>query len=781
MTSESHPHLKKLVIALASIVALVLVAAGAAYLYLRTSLPDIDGETDVAGISAEIEIWRDSLGVPHVWAASREDMLFAQGYAHAQDRLWQMELFRRVAQGRLSELLGERALDSDRFLRTIGLAEAARAGAAILDEESRRLIEAYVRGVNAAVANRRGALPPEFVLLRAEFEPWTIEDVAAIEKVMAWDLTMYRTGLNLMRAADRLGEERARLLAPRSHPWAATILDAPPPREVPATAAALLDALSATRASNAWVIAGAHTRSRKPILANDMHLALRAPGVWYLMALHGGGTDVVGMTIPGTPFVTVGHNRAIAWGFTNAMVDDADFFVERLDPADSARYLVPGGSEPFRVRVDTIRVKGRDEPVLHTVRMTRNGPVVSDVEGERAAGRLLAFRWGGHLPAQTFRAIRALNDAVDWDDFAAAVADFDNPHQNIVYADTAGHIGYWMSGRVPVRAGGRLPPVAPVPGWTGEWDWIGELRIEQHPHVFDPPQGYVATANNRQAAAADTERITTEWLPPFRAMRIQQMLTTGGPFDVAAVAAQQMDVRDALAERFRDRAVAAARAAQRPEAANTLETWDLRMDRDSRAGALFYVWLRELRRAAARDLYQDSTGWFPDDALHALLDTRGAAWAGADAGTRFAALAADAMRRADSIATGRTWGELHRLRIPHVLSAVPVVGRLLRLDVGGVPADGTPNTVNVSGYAEATLPFIATYGPSQRHVVDLADVDGAGGFVLPAGQSGVPFSGHYRDHFELYVNGGLWRIPLDRAAADARAVNRLVLRPKRSE
>jgi penicillin amidase len=385
-------------------VVLATLAAGAAVLwYLRSVRPVADGAVELAGLGGPVEVWRDSLGVPHVWARGAEDLLFAQGYVHAQDRLWQLELFRRVAEGRLSEVMGEQLVETDRLLRTIGLWRAAIAQESALSAESRQLLEAYAAGINAFLRTRTSALPPELVALEIDPEPWTVRHSLAIEKIMAWDLSLYGGAAALLRVAPQLDSTRLRWFGEAYPPWGPTIIEAELP-ELPEAAAALLEAASITRASNAWVIGGSRTISGKPILANDMHLALRAPSLWYLMALHGGGFDVAGMTLPGVPFVIAGHNRAIAWGFTNAMVDDVDFFAERVDPSDSARYITPTGSEPFAVHAETLHVKGQSAPVVFTVRSTRHGPVMTDGVWRRG-GEPIAMRWAAHEPSRSLEGI----------------------------------------------------------------------------------------------------------------------------------------------------------------------------------------------------------------------------------------------------------------------------------------------------------------------------------------------------------------------------------------
>jgi penicillin amidase len=792
--------MKKLGYALLGLVALAAVALLGARHYLRSAEPDPGRDAALAGLSDPVEVWRDSLGVPHLWAESERDLFRAMGYVHAQDRLWQMELFRRVADGRMAEILGERLLDTDRFLRTVGMGRAAAENERVLDEESRALLEAYAEGVNAWIRGHTGALPPEFVVLRFRPEPWTVRNSLSIAKIMAWDLADWQLGLDLQRAADVVGPERAREIYPAYPEWGVRILGADaewkgkgaaparaaaPARRVsgvalpriPPLAAWLLDGVSAARASNAWVIGGERTRSGKPVLANDMHLALRAPSLWYLAALHGGGMSVTGMTIPGTPLVVAGHTERVAWGFTNAMVDDVDYFVEELHPADSTRYRTPGGWEPFAVRAETIRVKGA-EPVVHRVRATRHGPVLSDVE-ERGGSRVLAMRWTAHDPSTELRALVGMNRARSAGEFLEALRGFRSPHQNVVFADADGTIGYWMAGRVPVRSSGN--GILPVPGWTGEGEWVRYLEWEEHPHVVNPREGFVVTANNRQLGPEYPFLLGTAWAGPYRALRIREMVERGARLTAADVARQQMDVRDAHALRYLPHAVRAAGAAGDSAAARLLRGWNGEARMDSRAAPLFYVWFEALRRRVGRDEYRGESMYFPRHALDRVLDAGGGGWVD-DVGTErteaLAELSAEAMREAVREVAGRTWGELHVTRIEHPLGSVGTLDRTLGLNVGPFPNRGSPSTVNVASYGGRELPYVNTHGASQRHVVDMADVDGAGGFVIPTGQSGLPFAKHYRDQTPLWREGRLWRIPLDREKAQARAVSRMVLRPE---
>jgi penicillin amidase len=771
---------RRVAIAAGVVAVLLLMLLVFALLSLRSTRPQREGEVHVAGIAARVEVWRDSMGVAHVWAESESDLLFAQGFVHAQERLWQMELARRVVRGRLAEALGGALVPSDRFLRTIGLWRAAQDQERALDDASRTLLEAYAAGVNAAVAARDGLLPPEFLALGIAFEPWTVLHSLAMEKLMAWDLALYGHAASLTNATARLGPAKAVHLSPGEPAWWPTIIEEGVP-EPPGEAAALLDAFSITRASNAWVVGGTRTASGKPVLANDMHLSLQAPSLWYLMALHGPDIDVTGMTLPGTPFVIAGHSRAVAWGFTNASLDDLDFFLIRRDSVDPLGYHVRDGIARMRVVAETVYVRGASQPDVFDVHLTRHGPVLSSVQ-DPAGTDLVAMRWAAHDPSRTFSAIAAFNRARSADDVVDAVRSFDNPHQNVVYADTAGTFGYVMGGRIPVRGAGRPPPALPVPGWSGDWDWSGYLPAERHPAVRNPARGFIVTANNRQTAGDIADRISNHWEMPWRAARIRSLLAPATALTADDAHRMQLDVFDMLAERYRPLAVNAARDAALDDAARTLVEWDLEARADAHGAALFYAWYERLRADARESLYGTDDGWLPRNAFNALLDRQELPWTD-DPATAFRTAAQRAVVFADSFAAARRWGDVHDVAAAHALAASRLLDRLFGLTLGPAPADGSPTTVNVSHYDPGAQgdalapPWTGTAGASQRHVVDLGDIDGAGGFILAGGQSGLPFERHYRDMWPLWQRGGLWRVPLDRAAAQARTVQRLVLIP----
>ncbi|MFH1764918.1 MAG: penicillin acylase family protein, partial [Gemmatimonadota bacterium] len=699
-----------------------------------------------------------------------------------------MEMFRRVLQGRLSEIYGPATLDTDRFLRTIGLEEAAVAGTPSPNTPIYRQMERYAEGVNAAMDTWRGFLPPEFVLLRLRPEPWNPVFTQGIEKIMAWDLSDYQTGLNLAAAREVLGDSALAPLMPSYPEWGVTIVDgwpearagaaasssplppAPPPEllaqaSLPDDVARILELGSVVRASNSWVVGGERSRSGKPLLANDMHLVLNAPNIWFLVGLHAPGIDVVGMSIPGALGVAVGHSKAVAWGFTNAMVDDSDFFVEQVNPDNQDEYLTPDGWAPFETREEVIKVKG-DDPVTLTVRTTRHGPVVTPVES-RAGDQLLAFQWVAYTPSNTFQVLMGMAQARNADEFLEAMRGFNNLHQNVVFADTASSWGYWMGGHVPVRASGA-PPQLPVPGWTGEHDWIGWVPFEEKPHVLAPGRGYIATANNAQGRDERARRVSDGgWFGPYRAQRISELLEARDLHDAESLLAIQMDAGSAFVDRHIGRAVDAFRAAGLDDLARRLEIWDRRAELESTEATLFHSWWTSLRLGFMEHYYDGGQGYFPDRVVEMALEgelilPRGLAEEAARAASEYADL---------------PWGEAHTLTLDHPLAVVPVVGSWLRFGRSGIPRVGGPYSVNVGSFNGTRPPFQVLFGPSQRHVVDMADPDGSGGFILPGGQSGYPDNPHSFDQLDLWREGRLWLLPTERSRVEGRAVATVRMEP----
>ncbi|HYN87161.1 MAG TPA: penicillin acylase family protein, partial [Ardenticatenaceae bacterium] len=511
--------------------------------------PQVNGSIRVAGLQAPVEVLRDEWGVPHIYAQNEHDLFFAQGYVHAQDRLWQMDLQRRIGMARLSEIFGEDGLETDRFLRTIGTNRAARADVANLDPQSLAILEAYAAGVNAFLESHRSNLPIEFRILRYSPELWQPADTAAWAKMMQWSLSSnWEDELFRARLVAELGEPQAADLMALYPEGAPLILpegvDTYSRLGAPRVAAARMlgdlgfgsgDSLG----SNNWVVSGAKSTTGRPILANDPHLGIRMPSIWYEIGLHAPGLNAVGASLPGIPALVIGHNDHIAWGMTTLQVDVQDLYIERLNPDNPAEYEVDGRFEPFDIVREEIHVSGRAEPEILEVRVGRHGPLINDVlEG---AERPTAFRWLAVAEPSTLLAtIGPLIRASTWEEFTAALETWDAPGQNFVYADDQGNIGYYGAARVPIRAQGTGD--VPAPGWDGSHDWEGFIPFEEMPHAFNPPEGFIATANNKPVPDDYPFHLGSAWAAPYRQQRIVTLLTAKDKLSLEDMRAIQADI-----------------------------------------------------------------------------------------------------------------------------------------------------------------------------------------------------------------------------------------------
>jgi penicillin amidase len=798
---------------LLGLVAVLLVMAAIVVFTLWRSEPPRGGKEPVPGLSDTVTVTFDGLAVPHVTAAADLDAFAALGYLHARERLWQMELFRRTAEGRLAEILGPAAVASDRFLRRLDIPLQAEASLAILAPEAEAVLDAYVRGVNRWIEGRPRPLPVEFQILRVTPEPWTKRQSLEIARLVAWDLVNADFELELAREAAKVGPERVKDLVPdypadgplilpgrvarwdtlagerpgrraRTAPAGGTVsargagrggptalLAAPDVPRVPALAAELLDAAAMTRASNSWVLGPSHTRSGKPILANDPHLAMRAPSLWYLAAISSPGYHVVGATVPGLPAVVLGHNARIAWGLTNVGVDDIDFVVERISD-DSSAVETPAGWVPLDVVRDSIRVRGAP-PVPITLVRGPHGPFVErDVAG-RDPHTAVAMRWTAQEASDELTAILGVDRARDWAGFSAAVARFKVPQQNWIYADVDGNIGYRMGGRVPVRRSGDGD--FPTRGWTDEGRWERYLEPGELPWALNPPEGFVVTANNRVVGDAYPHHITSNWELPWRAARIRELVAAGGPFTVEDVRRMQLDTVDLFARSQREAAARAAEACGRPDVARMLRAWDGTAGADRVEPSVFYVWYRALQRLALED---ETGGVAVGAVIQRWMREGGSPWFD-DVRTPqredYDVIAARAMREALGSADGVPWGRIHRTVFAHPLGRVGILDRLLGLNVGPAARAGSLFTVDVASFASRP-PFTNTHGPSFRQVVDLADPDGAG-MILTTGESANPVSRHYRDQVSWWWNGRLAPVPV--ALDEAAGASTLRLTPAR--
>ena len=737
------------------------------------ALPSYDGSESVAGLDAPVEIVRDAHAIPHIYAQSPRDGAFAMGYVHAQDRLWQLEMQRRIGAARLAEVVGEPGFKTDRFLRTLGLYRVAERNFERFSPETQAIYEAYAAGVNAYLEAHSGLLPPEFLLLGHEPEPWRPADSLVWLKIMAWDLgDNFKDELLRARLAGRL--DRAQL----QDLWAQHPDDPPPgphagfdPAGIDygALAAALPADTVSGLGSNGWVVSGAHTESGKPLLANDPHLRLEVPSVWYLAHISTPEFEVVGATLPGLPFPLVGRTGHLAWGFTNTGPDVQDLFIERIDPDDPTRYLTPEGSVPFTLRPETIHVSG-EEPVELLVRETRHGPVVSDVVDESAEflepGHVLAFAWTAlDEDDLSGEALVRATSATDREGFVEALRDLAVPQQTIVFADGDGNIGYVAPGRVPIRASGQGH--LPAPGWTGTHDWVDRVPYEALPGENNPASGRIVTANNRMVDDDYPYYLTDDWTAPYRARRIEALLEARPKHDVASFAAIQQDQVSLAAERLVPVLLRLAKTRGDPgrDALNLLIQWDFGMGRDRAEPLIYMAWLRELMHA----LFADELGDVFEDywnirteVIHRALAER-TQWCD-DVTTGEAETCTEIVTRALTVSleylavtyghdmADWRWGEAHAVNMKsRILGKVPAVGSWFEIDM---ESGGEKETVKAGGFdvADPERPFAQNHGAGYRAVYDLANPERSV-FIQSTGQSGNPLSAHYADYTEAWRDG----------------------------
>jgi penicillin G amidase len=828
--------MRRVLAGLGVVAILVLLIGAVAYAYLRSSLPQLDGAVSVSGISGPVEIIRDRDAVTHVFAGARLDALYGLGYAHAQDRLWQMEFQRRVGRGRLSEIFGTATLATDRFLRTLGTGRAARSAWDALPANAKADIDSYVAGVNAFISSHHGrALPLEFTVLRFEPEPWSGPDVLAWVKMMAWDLSknysleLLRHDLLLRVGADKTADlfppypaGALTILSARDMPW----LQSKPAQAFTAAAAgesqrdnraddgphdSWLDAFAATPlpgagaalGSNNWVVDGTMTVSGKPLLANDPHLGAQIPSLWYLAHLSAGDFDVIGATLPGTPAIAIGRNRYIAWGETNVMGDVQDLFRERLDWTGT-HVEFQGKQEPLQIVRERIAVKG-EAPVLLDVRISRHGPLISDaINANNAASTRvprpaplepLAFQWTAlDREDRTILAFLNLNQARNWTEFTAALRDFVVPSQNFVYADVDGHIGYYAPGYFPVRASGN--GTAPAEGWTGASDWTGWVPFEQLPHAFDPPEHFIASANERPVPPEYPYAVNGEWTEPYRAQRIVDLLTRKAPLKADDFAVMQADTVSLHAQALLPVLLARIRStdARDQRAVTILRQWNGDARGGSAAAAIFQAWYFELvpavlleklgpqltasyqeldrssyvSRFIARTFATPDNPWCDDSrtAVKETCDDRA-----------LGALRAGLERLEQQLGTDMArwrWDEVHRAVFAHAtLDTVPILGRLLRRTA---PHGGDWSTIDV-GPVFAPRPFEQHSLPGYRQIVDLSPAND-NRFLEAVGQSGHVLSPRYDDALRDWSEGRYRKMRMARAEIEQEAIGHLRLTPR---
>ncbi|MBX9588684.1 MAG: penicillin acylase family protein [Hyphomonadaceae bacterium] len=779
-------------IAAGAIVLLLALAAATGYGLLRNTVPAASGSLVIAGLSEPVEVVRDREAVPHIFAKTIDDLYVALGFVHAQDRLWQMELQRRTGQGRLSEIFAEPTFGTDVFIRTLDLYGHAERSLAALSPEARRALDAYARGVNAFLNRSTGMLeprlPPEFLLLRHQPEPWRPADSVVVIKLMALQLStnLNHELLRLAFAAQGLNSEEIEDLMPLE------AADAPPPMpelaqlyplQKPAAAqrraaiSADLDAAIGSGASNNWVVSGARTTSGKPLLANDPHLRLGAPAVWYLahLALERPGAEAAnaaGASLPGVPYIVLGRGDAVAWGFTNAGPDVQDLFIEKVNPNNPREYKTPEGWRPFTVEDMAIVVKGVGVRKVER-RRTRHGPVLPgfyrNLEGLIGANHVAALQWTALSDDDTTIAAGMFDPTLrSVGDYIERMRQFVVPMQSMVLADATGRIGMIAPGRVPVRdPANKVAGRAPVPGWEAAYDWKGYLKFEDLPRVEAPNVGAVGTANARIVDPGYPHHLTYDWDPAFRQQRVKELIFDHDKHDLGTMRAAQADVLSLAIVKLQPLMIAAAQAGGSVDNAvlDQLTTWDATMRADRPEPLIFAAWIRE----AVRAIYSDDLGAAFDryfesraPALIRLLEGKatGRDWCDdrttpgrESCGAMLAAALNRALGDLDArYGTDRSkwrWGAVHYAFGEHrPFGAVAGLAKYFNVEVPSPGGDYTLNRGKMD--FEQERPLANRHASSYRAIYDFADLERSL-YIHTTGQSGNPLSPYYRSFADRWA------------------------------
>lgn len=785
----------------------VLVIAG--WLFIRNithgPLPDYNQDIQLSGLQAPVEVFRDSFAIPHIYAENEKDLYMAVGYVMAQDRLWQMDLLRRVTTGRLAEILSDDLLEVDQLMRSL---EMSKKSARMFTKASPQLTEcilAFTDGVNQFIEQNQKHLPFEFKLLGYTPDQW--EPIHSINLIgyMAWDLsTGWPNELTLFKVMEKVDEKKFGEFVPNIPGQSTSIY---PDFQLDETEGEVLTALQLLtkklddlgldifRGSNNWVASGSKTKSGKPLLANDMHLGLSVPGIWYQMhQVVPGKINVTGVVLPGQPMIVAGHNQNIAWGFTNVMTDGLDFYEETINPDNPDEYLLDGEWKKFRVVEENV-INNAGDTVVMVNKFTHRGPIVTDIKA--IPGKTISMSWVGLLDSNELRTVFLLNKAKNWDEFREAIKTFVSVNQNIVYADTEGNIGLHSTIGIPIREAGGI---GVYPGDTSLYDWKGLVPFEELPYDFNPESGFLSSANNR-TTDPDYPYYISSWFDlPYRQDRIQELLNNNEKIGIDDFIRVQADQHSKMAEKFNPVFVQQLMksdelTANEKEALEVLKAWDFSLSRESVAATIFeYLYFNTCKELAKDELGEELFDEFAGkkimikNFMENILVNQESSWCDniqtSDTQETFDQIVLSAFKvslnEINSLMGSQTdkweWGKIHQITLKHPLSSVNIVDKLLNLSRGPYPVGGSHHTVCPYSYSFME-PGSVDHGASHRHIFDLSDWDKSL-TVIPTGNSGIPASKHYCDQSELYVNNQYHADYVSREKVEASAMYRMIVNRK---
>lgn len=770
-------------------------AYGAYYAFTHRPLPKTKGNLSLQGLHEPVDVLTDTYGVPHIYARNEDDLYFAQGYIHAQERLWQMEINRRVGSGRLSELFGPIALETDRFCRRLGMHRSAAEEVTRLPAQTQRILDAYASGVNAYIINNSHRLPIEFTILGFKPAQWTPADTIQWSKMMGWNLGgNWETELIRARIIAKIGPEKAAQLEPG--------YDAGHPLIVPSGIAyqgvnlGLLEQYEQLKelsgfgmlgGSNNWVVDGTMTATGLPILCNDPHLGQAAPSIWYECHLVAGNIDVVGASFPGAPGIVIGHNEHIAWGVTNAVSDVQDLYIERFNPQNPHQYEFMGQWENATVVREEIRVKGQREPLVEEVLVTRHGPILTSMSPHASENSKngtakelpLALRWVGLEQCNIISSIIHINHATNWQEFRDALREWDVPAQNVIYADKEGNIGYVMAGAIPIRAKGQS--LVPSPGWTGEYEWTGLIPFDELAQSYNPEGHFIVTANNRVIDDNYPYYITNEWLNGYRAQRITDLLRQKKSLSREDMARIQSDQYSLPAVEIVPYILDIPTTTPlEKNAQDILRDWDFVLAPKSAGAAIYTTFLRRLEflvlsaalgdddtllqayRGKGTNILASANGYASRSKplLIRMLKTQDDTWFTTSAIVNGPSSWQEALSRAftatveelrESLGDNPSrwqYGAIHTMTYNHTLGSAKLLAPLFNR--GPFPVGGDIDTVNM-GASLPNDPKTVITVPSYRQIVSLANRSDSLSGHAP-GQSGHPASKHYDDFIRMWLN-----------------------------
>ncbi|MCF8357559.1 MAG: penicillin acylase family protein [Prolixibacteraceae bacterium] len=775
--------MRKFKLILKIILFVLIIAVIAGYLFLNhvktKAIPDYNATIDLENMVDEVTVYRDQYAIPHIYAQNETDLYRAVGYVMAQDRLWQMDLIRRITTGRLSEVLDPGLVEADRMFRALDFSGKTEKVLKKTDPKILECFDAYCDGVNQYIEANKKKLPFEFTLLGYKPEPWERVHIGNMIGYMAWDLSMsWNIEVTLYKISKQVDEEKFMELIPdmdyQKTPIFPDFMKNNSELEFQTAFNEIEKAIKSLgfevfSGSNNWAVSGKKSESGYPMLANDMHLGLMAPGIWYQMhQVVEGGLNVTGVVLPGQPFVVCGHNSDIAWGMTNVMLDDIDFYLETLNPENENQYLLDGEWKELKVVEETISVKGEDEPVVVENKFTHRGPVISDFKN--ISDRAISMAWVGNGFSNEILTVYRFNRATNWDEFREAASHFTSIAQNIAYADKKGNIGLQVCAGVPIREGN---PALIYPGDTSLYDWKGIVPFDELPYSYNPESGMVSSANNR-TVGDDYQYYISYWYDlPNRIERIREMLSAKEKLSVDDFKAIQCDQLSVFARKFTPVFVRALEGTDLNEmekqALKILKNWDFVMGKNEAASLIFEKIYNNLMKGVFHDelgdeLYEQliAQDLVPSYLLDKIRITRTSAWLDDVTTSEKIETLDDNICKAFSLTVSNyseelsadpaswEWGRLHILELNHPMGSNKMVRKLFGVNRGPYSVGGSYHTVCPYSYP-MDKEFIANHGASERHIFTCGNWDESE-TVIPTGTSGIPASRFYCSQTDMYIN-----------------------------